>query len=109
MKVGLVAPPWLPVPPPAYGGTELVIDILARTLHDQGHQVLLCASGDSTSAVPRLNTIAMAPGTAPTSAVAVEIAHVTAAYGHLRRAGVDVVHDHTLIGPCTPAAFPHYP
>ncbi|MCW2829135.1 MAG: Spore coat protein, partial [Marmoricola sp.] len=28
MRIGLIAPPWLPVPPPAYGGTESVIDRL---------------------------------------------------------------------------------
>ena len=26
MRIGLIAPPWVPVPPPAYGGTEVVIE-----------------------------------------------------------------------------------
>ena len=30
MRIGLIAPPFLAVPPPTYGGTELVIDVLAR-------------------------------------------------------------------------------
>ncbi len=30
MRIGLIAPPWVPVPPPSYGGTEAVIDNLAR-------------------------------------------------------------------------------
>src|SRR5882724_7873714 len=30
LRVGIVAPPWLPVPPIAYGGTETVLDTLAR-------------------------------------------------------------------------------
>src|ERR1039457_5494529 len=30
MPVGLIAQAWLPVPPPAYGGTEAVVDNLAR-------------------------------------------------------------------------------
>ncbi len=30
LRVGIIAPPWVPVPPPVYGGTELVIDLLAR-------------------------------------------------------------------------------
>src|SRR5215472_19340606 len=34
MRIGLIAPPWVPVPPPAYGGTEVVIDNLARGLQD---------------------------------------------------------------------------
>ena len=32
MRIAIVAPPWLPVPPPAYGGTENVLDTLARGL-----------------------------------------------------------------------------
>jgi len=32
LRVGIIAPPWLPVPPVAYCGTENVIDILARGL-----------------------------------------------------------------------------
>jgi len=32
MRIGLIAPPGVPVPPPAYGGTESVIDRLARGL-----------------------------------------------------------------------------
>ena len=32
MRVGLIAPTWLPIPAPAYGGTETVVDTLARGL-----------------------------------------------------------------------------
>ena len=28
MRVGVIAPAWLPVPPPSYGGTEAVVDLL---------------------------------------------------------------------------------
>ena len=31
MKIAIIAPPWVPVPPPAYGGTEAVLDTLARS------------------------------------------------------------------------------
>lgn len=41
MRIGLIAPPWIPVPPPAYGGTEEVIDNLARGLTGLGHDVRL--------------------------------------------------------------------
>ncbi len=47
MRIALVAPPMLPVPPRAYAGTERVIDVLARELHRRGHAVTLFASGDS--------------------------------------------------------------
>jgi len=53
MRIGLIAPPWLPVPPPAYGGTEVVVDNLARGLQALGHEVVLFTVGDSTCPVPR--------------------------------------------------------
>lgn len=48
MKIAVIAPPWLPVPQAADGGTELVLDGLCRALVDAGHDVLLCTTGDST-------------------------------------------------------------
>jgi glycosyltransferase involved in cell wall biosynthesis len=47
LRIGLVAPPFLPVPPPAYGGTERVVHALAEGLHALGHDVTLFASADS--------------------------------------------------------------
>jgi glycosyltransferase involved in cell wall biosynthesis len=48
MKIGLVAPPFIAVPPARYGGTELFIANLACALHARGHQVTVYANGDST-------------------------------------------------------------
>ncbi len=47
LRVALVAPPLEPVPPPAYGGTERIVDELARELDRRGHEVTTFASGDS--------------------------------------------------------------
>jgi hypothetical protein len=44
MRIGLIAPPWVPVPPPAYGGAKAVVDRLARGLVAAGHQVVLAAA-----------------------------------------------------------------
>lgn len=41
MNVAIIAPPWVPVPPPAYGATETTPDSLARGLADAGHDALL--------------------------------------------------------------------
>ena len=48
MKIALVAPPFLPVPPVRYGGTERVIGTLATELTRRGHDVTLFGPGDST-------------------------------------------------------------
>ncbi len=48
MKVAVVAPPWYPVPPHGYGGTERVVALLARGLRTHGHHVTLYGREDST-------------------------------------------------------------
>jgi glycosyltransferase involved in cell wall biosynthesis len=47
MRILQLAPLWEAVPPPAYGGTEAVVSVLCEELVRQGHEVTLCASGDS--------------------------------------------------------------
>src|SRR4051794_19833231 len=47
LRIGLVAPPFLPVPPSGYAGTERIVAMLAQTLHRRGHQVTVFCSGDS--------------------------------------------------------------
>lgn len=101
MHVGLVAPPWTPVPPPLYGGIELVVDELARGIQAAGHEVTLFTTGDSTCPVPRRWVLAQAEGTRIGMAVP-ELRHVLAAEAALQ--GCDLVHDHTLAGPLLAAA-----
>jgi glycosyltransferase involved in cell wall biosynthesis len=102
LRVGLIAPPWLPVPPAVYGGTELVIDVLARGLHGAGCEVVLFSTGDATCPVERRWLYPRALGTA--AAPAGELAHVERAYRDL--AGVDVIHDHTVTGPAATGLHP---
>lgn len=47
MRIAQVAPLWERVPPPAYGGIELVVGLLSDELVRRGHEVILFASGDS--------------------------------------------------------------
>jgi glycosyltransferase involved in cell wall biosynthesis len=98
VRIGLIAPPWVPVPPPAYGGTESVIDRLARGLVRAGHDVLLAAAGNSTCPVPRVaGTQPVGPGAPVTGDTLTELRHVVTAYAGMT--DVDVIHDHTLAGP----------
>jgi glycosyltransferase involved in cell wall biosynthesis len=95
MRIGLIAPPWIPVPPQGYGGTEIVVDNLARGLTELGHDVRLFTVGESTCPVRRdwLYPAAVHPmGTSVE-----EAAHVLAAYQSLT--DVDLIHDHTVLGP----------
>jgi glycosyltransferase involved in cell wall biosynthesis len=48
MRIALVAPPYIAVPPKKYGGTELFIAELALALRKQGVELTLYTNGDST-------------------------------------------------------------
>lgn len=96
MRIGLIVGPWFTVPPEKYGGTERVVDALARALADAGHDVVLAASSDSTCPVPQL------PGFGPSAPEDLgqtlsELEHVIKAYAGMGE--VDIIHDHTLGGP----------
>jgi len=52
MKIALVAPPFIPVPPRKYGGTELFIAQLASGLKSQGTEVVIYTIGESTIEAP---------------------------------------------------------
>jgi glycosyltransferase involved in cell wall biosynthesis len=49
MRIAQIAPLWERVPPPGYGGIELVVGLLTDELVRLGHDVTLFASGDSLS------------------------------------------------------------
>lgn len=51
MKIALIAPPFIAVPPRKYGGTELFISELAQGLQQKGVKVVLYANGASTALV----------------------------------------------------------
>ncbi|MGZ6780745.1 MAG: glycosyltransferase family 4 protein [Mycobacterium sp.] len=96
LSVGLLAPPWVSLPPPAYGGMESVVSELAHGLVAAGHDVVLYASGDSTAPVPILYGLDTGVWDRVGDEV-VELPHVMRGYEAL--AGCDFVHDHTLLGP----------
>jgi glycosyltransferase involved in cell wall biosynthesis len=47
VRVALVSTPFVPVPPPRYGGTELVVAELAQVLRRRGAEVVVYSTGDS--------------------------------------------------------------
>ena len=108
MRIGIVAPPWLSIPPGKYGGTEVVVDALARGLQELGHEVLLACVDGSTCPVKRVTTIKLDPEAVMGNGTT-ELTHAIAAYRAFSEAGVDVVHDHTLIGLFVANRFPHLP
>ncbi|MDA8074316.1 MAG: glycosyltransferase, partial [Actinomycetota bacterium] len=106
MRIGIVAPPWAPVPPTLYGGIEVVVDQLARGLSAIGHDVVLYTTGDSTCPVERRWVLPEAEGMR-IGQVVPELRHVVHAYEALGEC--DVVHDHTVAGPFYAERFPGLP
>lgn len=103
LKIGIIAPPWVPVPPPSYGGTELVLDVLARGLIDQGQDVTLFTTGDSTCQAP-MDWLFEESEPDRIGTTVLELRHTSAAYESL--AQCDIIHDHTLAGLYVSQLFP---
>jgi glycosyltransferase involved in cell wall biosynthesis len=100
LRIALVAPPWYGIPPVGYGGIERICFLLAQGLVECGHDVTVIGTGEvHTSArfIRIFDEPLVGLGT-------VDQPVQDARYGaRLRRAldrlDVDLVHDHSLIGP----------
>jgi glycosyltransferase involved in cell wall biosynthesis len=95
-----IAPPWLAIPPPKYGGTELVVDALSRALDRAGHTVTLFTIAPSTCPVARRWRFGE-PTPHMMGNVVDELRQVLWAYDQITSGDVprpDVIHDHTLTG-----------
>jgi glycosyltransferase involved in cell wall biosynthesis len=90
MRIALVSTPFVAVPPPAYGGTELVVHALSRELERAGHQVTLFATGDSQARDLRAT---FETAVWPPDPYA-EVLHARFAAEHISRGAFDVVHAH---------------
>jgi glycosyltransferase involved in cell wall biosynthesis len=53
MKIALIAPPYIAIPPGKYGGTELFLTELALGLQKRGIDFTLYTNGESTLSVPK--------------------------------------------------------
>jgi len=92
LRVGLLAPPWVPVPPPSYGGIEQVVATLAAGLVERGHEVVLVAApGSEIDGVELVSPLASLPGIIGEPAS--DWRHALAGLDAL--AGVDIVIDHS--------------
>jgi glycosyltransferase involved in cell wall biosynthesis len=55
MRIAQIAPPWIPIPPKNYGGTESVISNLIEEQIAQGHKVTLFAPGDARTSAKQIS------------------------------------------------------
>ena len=104
LRIAMVAPPWYPVPPQAYGGIEQLIADLVRPLADLGHKVTLIGVGEDTEAdLVDLRTFDR-PQSYRMGEALPELLHAARANRLIAAMNVDVVHDHSLAGPVTATA-----
>ncbi|HZU72313.1 MAG TPA: glycosyltransferase [Acidimicrobiales bacterium] len=102
MRIALIAPPFLTVPPQGYGGIEQVVALLADGLTERGHDVTLFASGGSRTEADLVSPLAQAPGETALADEFSALSHAIDAYREADR--FDVVHDHTVHGTALAAA-----
>jgi glycosyltransferase involved in cell wall biosynthesis len=98
MRIAMLAPPWIPVPPPAYGGIEAMIALLCEGLVARGHDVTLLAAPGSSSAA-ELHTVLPEVHDDAIEKARYEADHVARAFDLIDAATAagapyDVIHDH---------------
>jgi len=98
LRIAMLAPPWIPVPAPAYGGIEEVVRLLCDGLLERGHDVTLFAApgSDSRAAVV---TVLEEPHPHEIDSAQFEADHVACAFAEIDAAAergepFDVIHDH---------------
>lgn len=99
LRIAMLAPPWIPVPPPAYGGIEAVVDVLCEALSARGHDVTLFAAPGSRSAA-RVRSPLETAHPDQIGASLYEADHVASAWDEIDLAAklgepFNVVHDHS--------------
>jgi glycosyltransferase involved in cell wall biosynthesis len=95
LRVALVAPPWYPVPPDGYGGTELLIHLLHTELCRMGHDVTVFGAQGSAPGVEALADAAWSEDLGGEWHGVRQAAYLARVYERLRGERFDVIHDHT--------------
>jgi glycosyltransferase involved in cell wall biosynthesis len=95
MRVAMLAPPWIPVPPPGYGGIEQVIALLAAELTERGNEVTLFAA-PGTESTARVLSPLEGPHPDEIQLSVYEADHVASTFASVDEADppFDVIHDH---------------
>jgi glycosyltransferase involved in cell wall biosynthesis len=98
LHIAQLAPPWIPIPPPGYGGIEFVLALLCDAQVARGHDVeLFCAPGSRSAA--KVHPVLDKPHPEFIERSLFEADHVARVFAAIDAAAADghpfdVVHDH---------------
>jgi glycosyltransferase involved in cell wall biosynthesis len=95
VKIAMLAPPWIEIPPPGYGGIEQVVALLAAELTERGNEVTLFAAPGTRSRAEVLSPLE-SPHPDEIEMSIYEADHVASAFAGMDEADppFDIVHDH---------------
>jgi len=97
LRVAMVVPPYVELPPPMYGGTEAVCAGLVDGLVERGHEVTVLGVGKNGT---KGGFVATRPDAQPDrmGQLMPEVLHIARVALELERLEVDIIHDHTVAG-----------
>jgi len=106
LRIAMIAPVWIPIPPDGYGGIERVLKLLVDELASRGEEVTLFAAGDCCTRAHQRIKLEKAP-TEHMGETLFDALHVGSAYREIRSGDHDVVHDHSgFLGPAFASLLP---
>jgi glycosyltransferase involved in cell wall biosynthesis len=96
LRIAQIAPPWIPIPPKHYGGTENVIYHLVEEQVAQGHDVTLIAPGDSKTSAKLISFYpkSLLESGVPWSMHLKAFYHLQKAVDYIKEQRFDLVHTH---------------
>ncbi len=96
MRIAQIAPPWLPIPPKHYGGTENVIFNLVEEQVAQGHDVTLFAPGDARTSAKLVSFFpqSLIESGTPWTMHLKAYYHLHKAVDYIKEHSFDIVHTH---------------
>jgi glycosyltransferase involved in cell wall biosynthesis len=95
LRVAIVAPPWYPLPPDGYGGTEALVHLLSTELRRLGHDVTVFGAQGSAPGVEAVADAAWSEDLGGEWHGVRQAAYLARVYERLRGERFDVIHDHT--------------
>ncbi len=96
MRIAQIAPPWIPIPPKHYGGTENVLYHLVEEQVAQGHDVTLIAPGDAKTSAKLVSFYpkSLLESGVPWSMHLKAFYHLQKAVDYIKEQRFDIVHTH---------------